>query len=31
MSEPVDTSVDGFTRLRIDFGYDGTDFYGWSK
>ena len=31
MSEPVDISVDGFTRLRIDFGYDGTDFYGWSK
>lgn len=31
MSEPVDEIVDGFTRLRIDFGYDGTDFYGWSK
>ncbi len=31
MSEPVDNNVDGFTRLRIDFGYDGTDFYGWSK
>ncbi len=31
MSEPVDEYVDGFTRLRIDFGYDGTDFYGWSK
>ena len=31
MSEPVDEFVDGFTRLRIDFGYDGTDFYGWSK
>ena len=31
MSEPVDLNVDGFTRLRIDFGYDGTDFYGWSK
>ena len=31
MSEPVDELVDGFTRLRIDFGYDGTDFFGWSK
>lgn len=31
MSEPVDLTVDGFTRLRLDFGYDGTDFYGWSK
>lgn len=31
MNEPVDEIVDGFTRLRIDFGYDGTDFYGWSK
>lgn len=31
MSEPVDVNVDGFIRLRIDFGYDGTDFYGWSK
>lgn len=31
MSEPVDELVDGFTRLRLDFGYDGTDFYGWSK
>ncbi len=31
MSEPVDLNVDGFTRLRIDFGYDGTDFFGWSK
>lgn len=31
MSEPVDELVDGFTRLRVDFGYDGTDFFGWSK
>lgn len=31
MSKPVDNTVDGFSRLRIDFGYDGTDFYGWSK
>ncbi len=31
MSEPVDLNVGGFTRLRIDFGYDGTDFYGWSR
>ncbi len=31
MNEPVDLTVDGFIRLRIDFGYDGTDFYGWSK
>ena len=31
MSEPVDEIVDGFTRLRLDFGYDGTGFYGWSK
>ena len=31
MSEPVDELVDGFTRLRLDFGYDGTDFFGWSK
>ncbi len=31
MSEPVDDLVDGFTRLRLDFGYDGTDFFGWSK
>jgi tRNA pseudouridine38-40 synthase len=31
MSEPVGELVDGFTRLRLDFGYDGTDFFGWSK
>ena len=31
MSEPASENVGGFTRLRIDFGYDGTDFYGWSK
>ncbi|MEO0049371.1 MAG: tRNA pseudouridine(38-40) synthase TruA [Actinomycetota bacterium] len=31
MNEPVDELVDGFTRLRLDFGYDGTDFFGWSK
>ena len=31
MSEPVDLNVDGFTRLRIDFGYDGTDLHGWPK
>jgi len=31
MSEPVDLNVGGLTRLIIDFGYDGTDFFGWSK
>ncbi len=30
MNEPVDL-VSGFVRLRVDFGYDGTDFNGWAK
>ena len=31
MIKPVDLSVDGFSRYRIDFGYDGTDFAGFAK
>lgn len=31
MSEPVDLNVGGFTRFRVDFGYDGTNFFGWSR
>jgi tRNA pseudouridine38-40 synthase len=31
MTKPVDLSVDGFCRYRIDFGYDGTDFNGFAK
>lgn len=31
MTRPVDQSVDGFCRYRIDFGYDGTDFGGFAK
>jgi tRNA pseudouridine38-40 synthase len=31
MTKPVDLSVDGFSRYRIDFGYDGTDFAGFAK
>lgn len=31
MTKPVDLSVDGFSRYRIDFGYDGTDFTGFAK
>ena len=31
MKKPVDLSVDGFSRYRIDFGYDGTDFSGFAK
>lgn len=30
MSEPADR-VGGFSRFRIDFGYDGTDYSGWAK
>ena len=30
MNEPVDP-VSGFVRLKVDFGYDGTDFSGWAK
>lgn len=30
MSEPADP-VGGFSRFRIDFGYDGTDYSGWAK
>lgn len=30
MSKPADP-VGGFSRFRIDFGYDGTDFAGWAK
>ena len=31
MTKPVDLKVDGFSRYRIDFGYDGTDFAGFAK
>lgn len=31
MTKPVDLPVDGFSRYRIDFGYDGTDFNGFAK
>lgn len=31
MTKPVDLSVDGFSRYRIDFGYDGTNFAGFAK
>ena len=31
MSQPVSHSVDGLTRFRVDFAYDGTDFTGWAK
>lgn len=31
MIEPVDLLVDGFSRYRIDLGYDGTDFSGFVK
>jgi tRNA pseudouridine38-40 synthase len=31
MTKPVDRTVDGFSRYRIDFGYDGTDFAGFAK
>ena len=31
MSQPVSPSVDGLTRFRIDFAYDGTDFTGFVK
>jgi tRNA pseudouridine38-40 synthase len=31
MTRPVGRSVDGFSRYRIDFGYDGTDFAGFAK
>lgn len=31
MSKPVDPKVDGFTRYRIDLGYDGTDYWGFAK
>ena len=31
MEKPVDLSVDGLLRFRIDLSYDGTDFYGWAK
>ena len=30
MSEPADP-VGGFSRFRLDFSYDGTDFAGWAK
>lgn len=30
MSEPVLESVDGFSRIRVDCQYDGTEFSGWS-
>ena len=31
MSQPVSHSVDGLTRFRLAFAYDGTDFIGWAK
>lgn len=31
MKKPVDLSVDGPFRFRIDLAYDGTDFFGWAK
>jgi tRNA pseudouridine38-40 synthase len=31
MSQPVSHSVDGLTRFRMDFAYDGTDFTGFVK
>ena len=31
MTKPDDQKVDGFSRYRIDFGYDGTDFAGFAK
>lgn len=31
MTRPVDPKVDGFSRYRMDFGYDGTDFSGLVK
>ena len=31
MEKPVDLSVDGPFRFRIDLAYDGTEFYGWAK
>lgn len=31
MSQPVSHSVDGLTRFRVDFAYDGSDFIGWAK
>lgn len=30
MSKPVDHSVDGFTRYRIDLAYDGTEYWGFA-
>ena len=31
MNQPVDHSVDGLVRYRIDLAYDGTEFSGWAK
>jgi tRNA pseudouridine38-40 synthase len=31
MTKPVGLMVDGFSRYRIDFGYDGTEFNGFAK
>lgn len=31
MTKPVGPKVDGFSRYRIDFGYDGTDYSGFAK
>ena len=31
MKRPVDLSVGGAFRFRIDLSYDGTDFFGWAK
>jgi tRNA pseudouridine38-40 synthase len=30
MTKPVGPKVDGFSRYRIDLGYDGTDFFGFA-
>ena len=31
MSQPVSHSVDGLTRFRVDFAYDGTNYTGFAK
>ncbi len=31
MNQPVDHKVDGLIRFRLDFGYDGTDYWGYAQ